>query len=180
DPPRSATGIAVMSMDLLLSSDDEPLHWRAPTQQEAHTWRGTMEAQALREFLADTAWGELDALVIDLPPGTDRLATVVSLVPVLAGVVIVTIPSDVSQLVVRQSITVAREEKVSILGLVENMAGLFPGPDAATPSSSPRPPPRLPGRSPSSRRRSAMVSSAVPAVDGALLPGLRHPSPACA
>src|SRR5437870_5261344 len=90
--------------------DDEPLHWRAPTQQEAHTWRGTMEAQALREFLADTAWGELDALVIDLPPGTDRLATVVSLVPVLAGVVIVTIPSDVSQLVVRKSITVAREE----------------------------------------------------------------------
>ncbi len=132
DPPRSATGIAVMSMDLLLSSDDEPLHWRAPTQQEAHTWRGTMEAQALREFLADTAWGELDALVIDLPPGTDRLATVVSLVPVLAGVVIVTIPSDVSQLVVRKSITVAREEKASILGLVENMAGLFPGPDAAT------------------------------------------------
>src|SRR2546426_9437617 len=43
DPPRSATGIPVMSMDLLLSSDDEPLHWRAPTQQEAHTWRGTME-----------------------------------------------------------------------------------------------------------------------------------------
>src|SRR5262249_56432576 len=84
-PPRSAAGVSVMSMDLLLSSDAEPLHWRAPTQQEAHTWRGTMEAQALREFLADTAWGELDALVIDLPPGTDRLATIVSLVPVLAG-----------------------------------------------------------------------------------------------
>src|SRR5437773_10854148 len=91
-----------------------------------------MEAQALREFLADTAWGELDALVIDLPPGTDRLATVVSLVPVLAGVVIVTIPSDVSQLVVRKSITVAREEEASILRLTENMAGLFPGPAAAT------------------------------------------------
>src|SRR5204863_296106 len=57
---------------------------------------------------------------------------VVSLVPVLAGVVIVTIPSDVSQLVVRKSITVAREEKASILGLIENMAGLFPGPDTAT------------------------------------------------
>src|SRR5262249_14343780 len=84
-PPRSAARVSVRSMALLLSSDAEPLHWRAPTQQEAHTWRGTMEAQALREFLADTAWGELDALVIDLPPGTDRLATIVSLVPVLAG-----------------------------------------------------------------------------------------------
>src|SRR5207245_4791820 len=57
DPPRSAVGVKVMSMDLLLSTDAEPLSWRAPTQQEAHTWRGTMEAQALREFLADTNWG---------------------------------------------------------------------------------------------------------------------------
>ena len=131
DPPRSAIGVKVMSMDLLLSSDAEPLTWHAPTQQEAHTWRGTMEAQALREFLADTAWGELDALVLDLPPGTDRLTTVASLVPVLAGTVIVTIPSEVSQLVVRKSITVAQQAKTPVLGLIENMAGLFPGPDAA-------------------------------------------------
>ena len=131
EPPRSAIGVKVMSMDLLLSTDAEPLSWRAPTQQEAHTWRGTMEAQALREFLADTNWGELDALVVDLPPGTDRLATVVSLIPVLAGTILVTIPSDVSQLVVRKSITVAQQVEKPILGLVENMAGLFPGPDVA-------------------------------------------------
>jgi len=131
EPPRSAVGVKVMSMDLLLSTDAEPLSWRAPTQQEAHTWRGTMEAQALREFLADTNWGELDALVVDLPPGTDRLATIVSLIPVLAGTIVVTIPSDVAQLVVRKSITVARQVEKPILGLVENMAGLFPGPDAA-------------------------------------------------
>jgi len=131
EPPRSAVGVKVMSMDLLLSTDAEPLSWRAPTQQEAHTWRGTMEAQALREFLADTNWGELDALVVDLPPGTDRLATVVSLIPVLAGTIVVTIPSDVAQLVVRKSITVARQVEKPILGLVENMAGLFPGPDVA-------------------------------------------------
>src|SRR3989442_8538517 len=127
DPPRSATGIPVMSMDLLLSSDDEPLHWRAPTQQEAHTWRGTMEAQALREFLADTAWGELDALVIDLPPGTDRLATVVSLVPVLAGGGLGTIPSDPSQPAVRQALTLAPEGEVSILARGEHMAAVFSG-----------------------------------------------------
>ncbi|OLC13654.1 MAG: hypothetical protein AUH29_12600 [Candidatus Rokubacteria bacterium 13_1_40CM_69_27] len=131
EPPVSARGIKVMSMDLLLASDSTPLTWQAPTQEEAHTWRGSMEAQALREFLADTNWGGLDVLVIDLPPGTDRLATVASLVPRLAGTIVVTISSDVSQLVVRKSITVARQAQAPVLGLVENMAGLFPGPDAA-------------------------------------------------
>jgi ATP-binding protein involved in chromosome partitioning len=130
EPPVGILGIRVMSMDLLLPSDSAPLVWDAPTQAEAHTWRGTMEANAIREFLADTAWGALDVLVLDLPPGTDRLATVVSLVPGLAGTVLVTIPSDLSQLIVRKSITVARGAGVPVLGLVENMAGLFPGPDA--------------------------------------------------
>jgi ATP-binding protein involved in chromosome partitioning len=130
EPPAGVLGVRVMSMDLLLPSDAAPLVWDAPTQAEAHTWRGTMEANALREFLADTAWGTLDLLVLDLPPGTDRLATVVSLVPGLAGTVLVTIPSDLSQLIVKKSITVARGSGVPVLGLVENMAGLFPGPDA--------------------------------------------------
>jgi ATP-binding protein involved in chromosome partitioning len=127
EPPAGALGIRVMSMDLLLAGDATPLTWDAPTQAEAHTWRGTMEANALREFLADTAWGALDVLLIDLPPGTDRLATIVGLVPALAGTVIVTIPSDVSHLVVRKSITVARAAPAPVLGLVENMAGMFPG-----------------------------------------------------
>ena len=77
EPPAGALGIRVMSMDLLLAGDATPLTWDAPSQAEAHTWRGTMEANALREFLADTAWGALDVLLIDLPPGTDRLATIV-------------------------------------------------------------------------------------------------------
>jgi len=131
EPPRTSLGVKVMSMDLLLPSDSAPLTWDAETQAEAHTWRGSMEASALREFLADTNWGELDALLLDLPPGTDRLATVASLVTELAGTVVVTIPSDVAHLVVRKSITVAGQVKAPILGLVENMAGLFPGPDAA-------------------------------------------------
>ncbi len=130
EPPRTPLGVKVMSMDLLLPSDATPLSWDAPTQAEAHTWRGAMEANALREFLADTSWGELDALLLDLPPGTDRLATVASLLPELTGSVIVTIPSDVSHLVVKKSITVAAQTKAPVLGLVENMAGLFPGPDA--------------------------------------------------
>ncbi|OGL11275.1 MAG: ATPase [Candidatus Rokubacteria bacterium RIFCSPLOWO2_02_FULL_73_56] len=131
EPPVSALGVKVMSMDLLLPSDAAPLEWDAATQAEAHTWRGTMEANALREFLADTRWGELDLLLLDLPPGTDRLATVAGLVPGLAGTVVVTIPSDVAHLVVRKSLTVAAQAKAPVLGLVENMSGLFPGPDAA-------------------------------------------------
>ena len=129
-PPQTPLGIKVMSMDLLLPSDATPLTWEAPTQQEAHTWRGTTEANAIREFLADTDWGELDVLVLDLPPGTDRLATVVALVPRPVSTLIVTIPSDVSQLVVRRSITASRHAGAHLLGLVENMADLFPGPDA--------------------------------------------------
>jgi ATP-binding protein involved in chromosome partitioning len=130
EPPAGALGIRVMSMDLLLADDATPLAWDAPSQAEAHTWRGAMEASALREFLADTAWGSLDVLLIDLPPGTDRLATVTGLVPALSGTVVVTIPSDVSHLIVRKSITVARASPAPVLGVIENMAGMFPGPGA--------------------------------------------------
>jgi ATP-binding protein involved in chromosome partitioning len=129
-PPVTALGVKVMSMDLLLPSDDAPVAWDAPTQAEAHTWKGTMEAQAIREFLSDTDWGELDVLLVDLPPGTERLATVASLVPDLTGALVVTIPSEISQLVVRRSITAARAAGIAVLGLVENMAGLLAGPDA--------------------------------------------------
>ena len=131
EPPRTELGVKVMSMDLLLAGDAAALTWDATVKDEAHTWRGAMEANAVREFLADTNWGTLDALLLDLPPGTDRLATIASLAPTLAGIVVVTIPSEVSHLVVRRSITGAAHTKAPVLGLVENMAGLFPGPDAS-------------------------------------------------
>jgi ATP-binding protein involved in chromosome partitioning len=127
EPPAGALGIRVMSMDLLLAGDAAPLTWAAPSQAESHTWRGTMEANALREFLADTAWGALDVLLVDLPPGTDRLATIVGLLPTLSGTVIVTIPSDVAHLVVRRSITVALTAPAPVLGIIENMSGMFAG-----------------------------------------------------
>jgi ATP-binding protein involved in chromosome partitioning len=142
-PALSAEGIRVLSMDLLLPGDDTPVVWDAPTQAEAHTWRGTMEGTALREFLADTAWGPLDMLLLDLPPGADRLPTLLDLLPGLTGAVVVTIPSGVSHLVVRKAMTLARERGARLLGLVENMAGyvcptcgavgpLFEGPGGET------------------------------------------------
>lgn len=123
EPPESAQGIRVMSMDFLLPSDEAPVTWAATTQADAHVWRGTMEANALREFLADTVWGSLDFLLVDLPPGTDRLSTLVGLVPSLSGTVLVTIPADVAHLVVKKSITVAKGAGAPVLGLIENMAG---------------------------------------------------------
>jgi Mrp family chromosome partitioning ATPase len=80
-----------------------------------------MEANALREFLADTRWGTLDVLLVDLPPGTDRLSVVASLLPRVDGAVVVTIPSDMSQLVVRRSITAARDAGVPILGRISDL-----------------------------------------------------------
>jgi len=122
-PAISPLGVRVMSMDLFLKDDETPVLWEAQTQKDAFTWRGTMEVTALREFLSDTEWGVLDYLLIDLPPGTDRLPNLVDLLPTLGGTVVITIPSGISQLVVKKSLTMARKLlKTPVVGLVENMA----------------------------------------------------------
>ena len=122
-PAITALGTKLISMDLLLAEDDAPVLWNAHTQKDAFTWRSTMEVGALREFIGDTEWGTLDYLLLDLPPGTDRLPNVAELIPNLGGVVVVTIPSEVSQLIVKKSVTMARDVlKVPIIGVVENMA----------------------------------------------------------
>ncbi len=122
-PATGALGIKVMSIDLFLPQDGTPVLWNAPTQQDAYTWRGMMEMAALREFLADTAWGTLDLLLVDLPPGADKLPNLADVLPSLSGTIVVTIPSGVSQLVVAKSITMAKEIVGRlVIGLVENMA----------------------------------------------------------
>jgi ATP-binding protein involved in chromosome partitioning len=137
-PAEGPLGLKVLSMDLFLPEDQVPLAWEAPTQQDAFVWRESMEATALREFLADTAWGDLDLLLLDLPPGAPRLPTLAGLLLDLDGALVVTIPSEVSELVVGRSVELARTHGVRLLGLVENMAGylcpacgtvgdLFPG-----------------------------------------------------
>ena len=122
-PAITELGTKLISMDLLLAEDDAPVLWNAHTQKDAFTWRSTMEVGALREFIGDTEWGTLEYLLLDLPPGTDRLPNVAELIPELGGVVVVTIPSEVSQLIVKKSVTMARDIlKVPIIGVVENMA----------------------------------------------------------
>ncbi len=119
-PVTTAGGVRVMSSDLLLA-EGAPLRWREPAA-EGHVWRGALEAGMLREFLGDVAWGELDVLLVDLPPGTERFEVLAGLVPSLAGVVVVSIPTDASLRAVRRSLGTARALGVRVLGVVENMA----------------------------------------------------------
>lgn len=121
-PAVTPHGIKVMSVDLLLSGGDTPVVWEAPTQKDSYTWRSAMEAGAVREFFADTAWGSLDVLFVDLPPGADRLPTLADILPRLSGALIVTIPSNVSHHVVGKSIRLTRQQlQTPVIGLVENM-----------------------------------------------------------
>ena len=120
-PATGPLGIKVVSMDLLLPRAAVPVEWGAPAPSHPHTWRGALEATALEEFLADTAWGELDFLLVDLPPGPERWAGIHGLLPRCDGVIAVTIPSQVARLTVQRSVVSAQRLKARLLGVVENM-----------------------------------------------------------
>ncbi|MEW6547591.1 MAG: Mrp/NBP35 family ATP-binding protein [Bacillota bacterium] len=109
-PVRSQTGISIMSLNLLLPHEDDPVIWRGP-----------LIAGAVRQFWTDVAWGDLDYLLVDLPPGTgDAPLTVLQSLP-LDGLVIVSSPQDLAVMVVKKAIKMAGMLGVPILGLVENM-----------------------------------------------------------
>jgi len=120
-PGEGTLGIKIMSMDMLLPSADAPVMWTEDESASA-AWVSTMESTALHELLRDTVWGELDYLLIDMPPGSDRIDNIRDLIPELEGVVEITIPSPISQHIVSKSITKNSKLKVPIIGLVENMA----------------------------------------------------------
>jgi ATP-binding protein involved in chromosome partitioning len=120
-PAHGAAGTRVMSMDLLLGAEDSPVDWREPETFGGFIWQSTLETGALREFLADVAWGELDVLLVDLPPGTDKLRRAFELVPRPAGVLLVTTPSEASRFVVLRSIRLVRQLGAPRVGLVANM-----------------------------------------------------------
>ena len=110
-PPLSRGGIPIMSMNLLL-----------PGEEEAVIWRGPMVSGAIRQFFSDVAWGELDYLIVDLPPGTsDAPLTVMQALPI-AGVVLVTTPQALATMVVTKAVRLVKQLGGDILGVVENMA----------------------------------------------------------
>ena len=121
NPGVGSQGIKIMSMDMLLSNPDSPVMWTEEPEATA-VWVSTMESTALRELLTDTNWGELDFLLIDMPPGSDRIDNIRDLIPELEGVVEITIPSQLSQHIVAKSITKNNTMGVPIIGLIENMA----------------------------------------------------------
>ena len=114
-PALGLLNIKVVSMGFLLSSDEEPIIWRGP-----------LKMGAIKQFLSEIEWGYLDYLLIDLPPGTgDEPLSVLQLLPDIDGVIIVTIPSEVSKDVVKKAVTFARKMDVPIIGIVENMSGMI-------------------------------------------------------
>jgi len=118
-PAETETGIKVMSINLLLERQDQ-----------AVIWRGPRIGGVIRQFWGDVLWGELDYLIVDLPPGTsDASLTVMQALP-LSGVVLVTSPQDLAGMVVRKAAQMTRELSVSLLGLIENMS-YFACPDCA-------------------------------------------------
>ncbi len=113
--PVKVTGsLKAISMALLLPEKHSPV-----------VWRGAMKAGAIRQFLEDTAWGSLDYLVVDLPPGTgDEALTIAQIAPNVRGAVIVTTPQDVSTIDSTKAITFVEMLKLEVLGVIENMSGM--------------------------------------------------------
>ena len=108
--PMRAHGIEAMSIGLLVDQDTPMI------------WRGPMATSALTQLLTDTRWGDLDVLVVDLPPGTgDIQLTMAQKIPV-AGAVIVTTPQDIATLDARKALKMFEKLGIAVLGLVENMA----------------------------------------------------------
>jgi ATP-binding protein involved in chromosome partitioning len=93
-------------------------------EQMPTIWRGPLKMRAIRQLLGEIVWGDLDFLFIDLPPGTgDEPLSIAQLLPELDGVVIVTMPSDLSSSIVKKAVTFAQRLKLPIIGVVENMSG---------------------------------------------------------
>jgi Mrp family chromosome partitioning ATPase len=110
-PVITPDGIPVISLNFFLENEDDPVIWRGP-----------ILSGAVKQFWTDVFWGELDCLVIDMPPGTgDVVLTVMQSIP-LSGAVVVSTPHDLASMVVAKSIKMAKQLNIKIMGLIENMA----------------------------------------------------------
>ena len=112
-PVSIPPSLKLMSMAFLLQSKDTPVLWRGPVKMGA-----------IKQFIEDVNWGDLDYLVIDMPPGTgDEALSIVQLIPKADGMVIVTTPQDVALLDSRKSLVFGAETNIPIIGIIENMSG---------------------------------------------------------
>ncbi|MFH1304160.1 MAG: Mrp/NBP35 family ATP-binding protein [Planctomycetota bacterium] len=113
--PVEVDGLKVMSMAFFVEPD------------QAVIWRGPMLHKAITQFLQDTEWGELDYLIIDMPPGTGDVSLTLSQLVDLAGAVVVCSPQQVALLDAVKAVQMFRQVKIPVLGIVENMSGEFFG-----------------------------------------------------
>ena len=112
-PVTVPPSMKLISMAFLLPDKDSPVMWRGPVKMGA-----------IKQFIEDVNWGDLDYLVVDMPPGTgDEALSIVQLMPKADGMIIVTTPQDVALLDSRKSLRFGAETNVPIIGIVENMSG---------------------------------------------------------
>lgn len=112
-PPQSANGVFVMSTNLILDGEEEPV-----------VWRGPVIANVVKQFWTDVIWGQLDYLLIDMPPGTgDVPLTVYQSLPI-DGVIVVTSPQDLVRMIVSKAVKMASMMEVPVLGMIENYSYL--------------------------------------------------------
>ena len=110
-PVKSKTGVEVMSVNLLLENDTDPV-----------VWRGPVIAGAVKQFWTEVIWGDVDVMFIDMPPGTgDVPLTVFQSIP-LSGIVVVTTPQELVGVIVEKAVNMAHMLNIPVLGLVENMS----------------------------------------------------------
>lgn len=110
-PVESSTGIRIMSLNLLIENEDDPVIWRGP-----------VIAGVVKQFWTDVAWGDLDYLLVDLPPGTgDVPLTVMQSLPI-QGIILITSPQDLVKMIVRKAKKMADAMEIPLLGLIENMS----------------------------------------------------------
>ncbi|AEE90457.1 ATPase-like, ParA/MinD [Tepidanaerobacter acetatoxydans Re1] len=108
-PAESSTGIRIMSLNLLLENEDDPVIWRGP-----------LIGNAIQQFWNDVVWGDLDYLLVDLPPGTsDAPLTVMQSLPV-DGLIVVSSPQELVGMVVKKAVKMANMMDIRVIGLIEN------------------------------------------------------------
>lgn len=110
-PVENHEGIKVMSLNLMTDNEEDPVIWRGP-----------MISGLVKQFWTDVIWGDLDYLLIDMPPGTSDVAlTVLQSIPI-DGIVMVSIPQDLVSMIVSKAVNMARKMDINILGVIENMS----------------------------------------------------------
>ena len=113
-PVLSRSGIEMISFNLLL-----------PQEEDAVIWRGPLISKAITQFWEEVVWGSLDYLIVDLPPGTaDAPLTVMQTLPV-SGIIIVSTPQDLTNMIVKKAVSMAKKMDKPILGVIENMSYLY-------------------------------------------------------